>query len=98
APVPEVSALGHPAPGKVMSGGRELAGLRALVTGSTGGIGRAIALQLAGAGADVSVHGRRESAAQEVSNQLKKAGVRSQVILADLREPTECDGLVETAW
>src|SRR5207245_502093 len=37
--------------------GRELAGLRALVTGSTSGIGRAIALELARGGADVILHG-----------------------------------------
>jgi 3-oxoacyl-[acyl-carrier protein] reductase len=98
APASGVSTVGHPAPGKVMSGGRELAGLRALVTGSTGGIGRAIALELAAAGADIFVHGRRESAAQEVSNQLKQAGVRSESFLADLRERTECDRLVENAW
>jgi 2-amino-4-hydroxy-6-hydroxymethyldihydropteridine diphosphokinase len=87
-PVPEMTPIT----------GRELMGLRALVTGSTGGIGRAIALQLAVAGADVLVHGRRESAAQEVSNQLKQSGVRSESILADLRERTECDRLVENAW
>src|SRR5205809_605995 len=39
--------------------GRELAGRRALVTGSTSGIGRAIALELAAGGADVIVKGRR---------------------------------------
>jgi len=78
--------------------GRELAGLRTLVTGSTGGIGQAIAVELAAAGADVLAHGRRQTAALEISNQLKEAGVHSQVILADLREPEECDRLVQTAW
>src|SRR5262245_32089 len=46
-------------PGRTTAGpapGKELTGKRALVTGSTGGIGRAIALELAGAGADVLVH------------------------------------------
>jgi 3-oxoacyl-[acyl-carrier protein] reductase len=98
ASAPGVDASEHLAPGMAVSGGRELAGLRALVTGSTGGIGRAIALELAAAGADVVVHGRRESAAQEVSNQLKQVGVRSQVVLADLREPEHCDRLVRSAW
>ncbi len=98
ASAPTVSSSEHPRPETVESGGRELAGLRALVTGSTGGIGRAIALQLAAAGADVVVHGRRQSAAQEVSHQLKQAGIRSQVVLADLREPTDCDRLVQSAW
>jgi len=95
---PTVSSSEQPRPETVESGGRELAGLRALVTGSTGGIGRAIALQLAAAGADVVVHGRRQSAAQEVSHQLEQAGIRSQVVLADLREPTDCDRLVQSAW
>lgn len=87
-----------PVPEMPPSVGRELKGLRALVTGSTGGIGRAIALQLATAGADVLVHGRRESVALEVSNQLIESGVHSEFILADLRERTECDRLVENAW
>ena len=37
---------------------RDLAGLKALVTGATSGLGRVIALQLARDGADVIVHGR----------------------------------------
>jgi len=98
ASAPHVRVPGHPASEMAVSGGRELAGLRALVTGSTGGIGRAIALQLAAAGADVFIHSRHESAAQEVSNQLKQAGIHRQVVLADLREPTDCDRLVQGAW
>ena len=41
----------------------DLAGTRAAVLGSTSGIGRAVALALAEAGADVVVHGRRVAAA-----------------------------------
>ncbi len=79
--------------------GRELAGLRALVTGSTSGIGRAIALELAAGGADVIVHGRRsqadaESAAAEVSG----AGARGHVLMADLAGPSACGELVRAAW
>jgi 2-amino-4-hydroxy-6-hydroxymethyldihydropteridine diphosphokinase len=79
--------------------GRELAGLRAVVTGSTGGIGRAIALELAAGGADVLVHGRRSQAtALAVAEQARQAGVRSAAILADLGVIAECQRLVREAW
>ena len=79
--------------------GRELAGLRALVTGSTSGIGRAIALELAAGGADVIVHGRRSrDAAEEMAMSVRRAGGRAEALLADLRDPAECERLAERAW
>ena len=79
--------------------GREMRGMRALVTGSTSGIGRAIALEFASAGADVIVHGRRSmESAQEVVASLLRRGVRAEAIMADLAEPTGCDDLIERAW
>jgi 2-amino-4-hydroxy-6-hydroxymethyldihydropteridine diphosphokinase len=68
------------------SPGRELTGLRALVTGSTGGIGEAIALALADGGADVIVHGRRAAAAEDVARRVRLRGGRSAALLADLSE------------
>ena len=78
--------------------GRELAGRRALVTGSTSGIGRAIALELAAAGADVLVHGRSHSAAEETVEQVRRAGVRGATCLADLTDPGACRHLVDETW
>lgn len=77
---------------------RELTGLRALVTGATGGIGRAIAVELAAGGADVLVHGRRKDVAQELAGLLQEVGIQSQVLLADLAEPEHCRQFVEQAW
>jgi 3-oxoacyl-[acyl-carrier protein] reductase len=76
----------------------DLAGLRALVTGSTSGIGRAIALELAAGGADLIVHGRKPEAADAVVAQLSSLGAGSRVLLADLREEEACRRLVCTAW
>jgi 2-amino-4-hydroxy-6-hydroxymethyldihydropteridine diphosphokinase len=89
---------GTPAPPPPVPG-RELTGLRAVVTGSTSGIGRAIALELAAGGADVVIHGRRfPDAAEAVAAQARQAGVRAHVLLADLRDPAACQRLVESAW
>ncbi len=75
---------------------RSLLGLRALVTGSTSGIGRAIALELASAGADVVVHGRRS--AEEVTALCRNLGVRSTGVLADLANAGDCRALAEVSW
>jgi len=79
--------------------GRELLGLRALVTGSTSGIGRAIAVELAAAGADVFIHGRRSQArADEVTTLCQSHGGRSQSLLADLHDESVCRNLANEAW
>jgi 3-oxoacyl-[acyl-carrier protein] reductase len=81
------------------SAGRELRGLRAVVTGSSSGIGKAIALELAEAGADVLVHCRRSlQRAEEVAACVRATGGRGHVIPADLAEQKECTRFVEEAW
>lgn len=88
----------HPQPISKGASMRDLTGLRALVTGATGGIGHAIAIELAAAGADVIIHGRREAPAQKLAQQLRKGSIRSHLILADLSEPEDCDRFVGKSW
>ncbi len=81
-----------------LSTGQPLLGQRALVTGSTSGIGRAIALALAGAGVSVIIHGRREDAAETVANEVAALGVETEVLIADLSDLDQCQQLAASAW
>ena len=70
----------------------DLQGRVALVTGSSRGIGRAIALALAGAGADVAVNYRTQAGqAEEVVTALRAMGRRAIAVAADVsvREAVE---------
>lgn len=69
---------------------------RILVTGSSRGIGKAIALQLAEAGFDVTVHARsRKSEAEQVVTQIQAMGRTSHVILFDVTERERVQQLLE---
>lgn len=77
----------------------ELNGLTAAVTGASSGIGRAIALELAGAGAACVVHARQNrDAAEEVAAEVRRRSGAASVLLADLAEPANCADLVYLAW
>jgi len=76
-----------------------LSGRRAVVTGSSRGIGRAIALQLAEAGAELVVHGcSHQAEAEQVVEAIRKRGGKSELLLADLTSPEQQDRLVDEAW
>lgn len=68
----------------------------ALVTGSSRGIGRAIALAMAQAGADVAVnYVSNADAAQETADAIRQAGRRTVVIRADVADSEQATALVE---
>ncbi|MFM8379408.1 MAG: SDR family NAD(P)-dependent oxidoreductase [Planctomycetia bacterium] len=69
----------------------ELAGRTALVTGSTSGIGREVAIELARAGARVALHGRSADHAAEVATVL--GDLHAGTFLADLTQPDAVAGL-----
>lgn len=65
-----------------------LSGKTALVTGASRGIGRASALALAKAGAQVLVHyGRGAKEAEAVVEEIRRAGGRADAVSADLAAP-----------
>lgn len=76
-----------------------LKGQTAVVTGSSSGIGRAIALELARAGANVLVHARESrQAAETTAAEIRALGGEAEVELADLADPAQHEGLVDRAW
>lgn len=66
-----------------------LAGHAALITGATQGVGQAIALSIAQAGADVVLHGLEDSpSAQETLRAARQSGVNAELVFQDLAAPT----------
>ncbi|MGE9810241.1 glucose 1-dehydrogenase [Ferroplasma acidiphilum] len=67
----------------------DLTGKIAIVTGASGGIGKAIAISLASAGASVAVHfGRNKNAADEVVNKIVAANGKAIAVSADMADPS----------
>lgn len=66
-----------------------LRGAVVLLTGASGGIGRAAAARLGAAGARVALHGRQEPILRETAEAVLRAGGESLVIAGDLRRPED---------
>jgi len=77
----------------------DLTGRTALVTGGSRGLGRAIALALAGQGADVAINYRGNAeAAEEAAGQISGAGRRAVVVQGDTSAGREaCEAIVKAA-
>ena len=81
-----------------MSEQQALAGRVAVVTGSARNIGRAIALELAGAGAAIVVNARSAAAdAEAVAAEIRQAGGKAAVKIADITDPAAAEGLIAAA-
>lgn len=79
-----------------MTATKELAGKVALVTGAGQNIGRAIALDLAEAGAAVAVNTRTSrQAADSVAREIQAAGGQAEVYMADVSDPTAVKAMVD---
>lgn len=70
-------------------------GKRAFVSGSSSGIGKAIALELAKEGCDVAVHGRDKIRSEETAHGVAAMGVNSVVVIGDLATEDGCDAVAE---
>lgn len=75
----------------------DLKGKRAFVTGSSRGIGRAIAVELAKCGAEVIVHGAKsEQNAKETVKMITEQGGKAGFVIGDLSVPQEVKKLADT--
>jgi 3-hydroxybutyrate dehydrogenase len=77
--------------------GTSLAGRRALVTGGGRGIGRAAALCLARAGADVAVSARTKTEVDGVAEEVRALGRKAAAVIADVAKPQDVRGLFRSA-
>jgi NAD(P)-dependent dehydrogenase (short-subunit alcohol dehydrogenase family) len=67
---------------------------RVIVSGATSGIGRAIAVRLAGRATAIGIMGRRIEAADQVAAEIRKVGCEAVVLVADIGKASQVDSAV----
>jgi len=70
---------------------------KALITGASSGIGRAIALTLAEHGVSIALLARRKERLEEVAERASKTGVQASIFVVDLSDPAETATAVSQA-
>jgi 3-oxoacyl-[acyl-carrier protein] reductase len=76
-----------------------LSGQVAVVTGATGGIGRAMALELARSGADVVLHGHENvGSGERLADEIFASGRKAVFLPADLADAAARHHLADEAW
>ncbi len=75
----------------------DLTGLRALVTGSTLGIGRATARKLAKCGAEVVINGRSSESVDEAVEEIRRAGGKAAPAVGDVSTAEGCQLVIDQA-
>ena len=76
---------------------RKIAGARAIVTGASSGIGRAVALELARQGARQVVVARREDRLRDVEKEIVAAGGQVELVSGDVTDPETRQRALDTA-
>jgi NAD(P)-dependent dehydrogenase (short-subunit alcohol dehydrogenase family) len=76
----------------------DLSGKAAIVTGGGRGLGRAISLGLAGAGADVVVASRKIENCETVAREIEALGRRARAVACHVGRPDQIDALVDAAY
>lgn len=74
-----------------------ISGKRALVTGSSAGIGEAIARRLAAEGARVIVHGRSAQRADAVAADIRRAGGQATTAIGDLADEAQAQQVIQAS-
>jgi NAD(P)-dependent dehydrogenase (short-subunit alcohol dehydrogenase family) len=73
-----------------------LKGKKVFVTGGSQGIGKAVAIGLAEAGADIAIVARGIQKAEETAHEISKIGVKAIAVKADVTVPDQVEGMMRT--
>ncbi len=76
---------------------REIRGSRAIVTGASSGIGRAVSRELARQGASLVLLARREDRLQQLRQEIERDGGRAEVVAGDVIDPQARQRAVDAA-